>query len=236
MTTSARIHATLTAIAFAPALAFAQAQLPADHVDLGVGSDGTSLELHWHVEDLELEYAPHEAYAFIPLSSSAVRPAGSQWDFTGVNAGATLYLAPAVDQTPTVLFLGLGTEEIEDGTLVGNTLTFTLDGVSGPGSFSLWQTDGFGSPLVALSSFDGTDSFNVTTGGHDHYNWGFTAPGVYELTFTVSGLLDDGFATPVSDTATFTFAVGTPIPEPSAAAALAGVAILGLAATRRRRT
>lgn len=230
-----RILGGASALAFVPALAFAQVQLPADHADLGIGYEAGALELHWHLEDLGLEYAPDEAYAFIPLSSTFTRPADAAWDFTGALAGADLFVAPGTDQTPTVLFLGLGSEEITDGTFQGNSLSFSLSGVSGPGVFSLWQTDGFGTPTAALSSVSGgPTSFNVTTGGHDHYDWGFTAPGVYELTFTVSGTLV-GETLPITDTATYTFAVGTAIPEPSSFAALAGLATLALAATRRRR-
>jgi surface-anchored protein len=224
-----------SALALAPALASAQVMLPADHVDFGIGFHEGELELHWHIEDLGLEYAPGEAYAFIPLGSTLVRPAGAAWDFTGVGAGATLYLAPEVDATPTVLFLGLGSEEILDGTFFNNTVTLSLDSVNGPGAFALWQTDSFGGPLVALASSGGPSSFDLITGGHEHYNWGFTAPGLYELTFTVSGILVGPGDQSISDTATFTFAVGTPIPEPSAFAALAGLGALGLAATRRRR-
>jgi surface-anchored protein len=224
-----------SALALAVTPALAQVILPAEHVDLGIGFHNNDLELHWHIEDLGLEYEPHEAYAFIPLSSTFTRPAGTAWDFTGGTEGATIYVAPATDQTPDVLFLGLGSEEITPGTLAGNQVTLTLSGFNGPGQFSLWQTDPFQQPGALLSTFDNTTSFNLLTGGHDHYDWGFTAPGIYELTFTVEGVLDDGFATPVSDTATFTFAVGAPIPEPSAFAALAGLSALGLAATRRRR-
>lgn len=224
-----------TSLALAAVPAFAQVELPADHADLGIGFEGGELELHWHLEDLALEYAPGEAYVFIPLSSAITRPAGAAWDFTGTTAGATIYLAPATDQTPNVIFLGLGSEEIDAGTFVANTVTFALNSVSGPGNFALWQTDGFGQPSAFLGSVSGPASFDLITGGHDHFDWGFTAPGIYELTFTASGVLDDGFATFVSDTATFTFAVGTPIPEPSAFAVLAGLAALGLTATRRRR-
>lgn len=234
MHTTRILLACAPALGLAPALALAQIQLPAGHVDFGVGFADGAPELHWHDEGNAAEYAPHEAYAFVPLSSSATRPAGSQWDFTGAAAGGTLYLAPAT-QTAGVIFLGLGTEEIDPGTFVGDSITLRLDSVSGPGAFSLWQTDGFGSPLVALSTTSDIDSFSLTTGGHDHYNWGFATPGIYELIFTVSGTLAAD-SSPVSDTATFTFAVGaTPVPEPSAFAALGGLAALGFAATRRRR-
>lgn len=230
-----RLPLLTTASCALAAHAFAQIELPADHVDLGIGFHDGALELHWHLEDLELEYAPAEAYVFIPLSSAITRPAGTEWDFTGAIAGATVYLAPAIDQTPSVIFLGIGSEEILSETLVANTVTLALTGISGPGNFALWQTDGLGQPTAFLSSASELSSFDLITGGHDHYNWGFTAEGIYELTFTVSGILNDDFDTSVSDTATFTFAVGTPIPEPSAFAVLAGLAGLGLAISARRR-
>ena len=238
MNTSAlRPFLAATALASFPALAFAQVRLPDDHADLGIGFDDGALELHWHLDDAGLEYAPDEAFAFIPLSSTISRPAGSQWDFTGVITGGTIYVAPEGEEAG-VVFLGLGSEEIADGTFVANTVTFSLDSLSGPdgGVFALWQTDFLGQPIVALSSTSGGQtSFDVITGDHGHYNWGFTAPGVYELTFTVSGVLV-GDSEPITDTATFTFAVGaTPIPEPSSFAALGGLAVLGLAASRRRR-
>ena len=221
--------------AFAPAVAFAQVQLPDDHVDLGVGYDDGALALHWHDEAGDNEYAPGEAFAFVPLASSLIRPAGSQWDFTGAAAGGTIYLAPAV-QTSGVIFLGIGSEEITDDLFVGNALTLTLDSVSGPGEFSLWQTDGFGSPVVGLSTVDEVLSISLTTGGHAHYNWGFTETGLYQLTFTVSGILDDGANTFVSDTATYTFAIGaTPVPEPASFAVFGGLVALGFSAARRRR-
>jgi surface-anchored protein len=235
-TNSLRPLLAATSLAFIPASAFAQVELPADHVDLGIGYDAGALELHWHDEEGGVEYAPDEAYAFIPLLSSIPRPAGAQWDFTGAIEGGAIYVAPETS-TGGVIFLGLGSEEIADGTFVANTVTFRLDSVSGPGGgvFALWQTDFLGQPLVALSSTSGGQtSFNVITGGHGHYNWGFTTPGIYELTFTVSGTLV-GETLPISDTATYTFAVGTAIPEPSTYAALVGLAVLGFAASRRRR-
>jgi surface-anchored protein/MYXO-CTERM domain-containing protein len=89
-----------------------------------------------------------------------------------------------------------------------------------------------GQPAAYLGSASGPASFDLITGGHDHYNWGFTAPGIYELTFTVSGILT-GDTPPISDTAQFRFDVGA-IPEPSATAALFGLVSLAAIALRRR--
>ncbi len=217
----------------APAAAQALTQLPADHVDFGIGFHDDELELHWHDEDSDTEYAPNEAFVFIPLSSTFTNPGG--YGFTGTTAGGTVYLAPAVE-TPGVIFLGIGTEEIPAGTFVGDVVTLILVNKVGPGEFSLWK-ESFGGPVVSLSTVSGSQLFNfdVATGQHAHFNWGFSAPGLYTLEFMVNGTLADGLNTNIGDTATFTFAVGTPIPEPSSFAALAGLAALGLSASRRRR-
>lgn len=233
------MHTTTRSLALASALslgclcAHAQVQLPADHVDFGIGYDAGALALHWHDESSATEYAPHEAFAFIPLSSSANRPAGAQWNFTGTSAGSPVYLAPAI-QAPGVIFLGIGSEEIPTGTFTADTLSLELVSLSGPGQFSLWQTDAFSSPVVALSTASAVTSFTLTTGGHSHYNWGFTAPGIYELEFRVTGTLT-GEVAPISDTATFAFGVGAVIPEPGTVALALGAGVLGFALVARRR-
>jgi len=61
----------------------------------------------------------------------------------------------------------------------------------GPGSFFLWQSDGFGGIQMAMNSRDGigaSDRVQPLVGGHDHYNFGFTANGVHEVSFEVRGI------------------------------------------------
>lgn len=90
---------------------------------------------------------------------------------------------------------------------------FTPSGAAGGGIFSVWQSGTFGTPTVLMSSFnDGVSNPNgngldVTDGisaddavwvlanGHSHYNWGFTEVGRYEVTFKLSGYLNDGNTT-----------------------------------------
>jgi surface-anchored protein len=87
-----------------------------------------------------------------------------------------------------------------------------------------------------MSTVDGissSDRILLGAGGHAHYNVGFTTPGLYEVTFTASGVhAVDGT---VSDTGTFVFAVQA-VPEPSEYALVAGIAGLAFAAWRRRKT
>lgn len=89
---------------------------------------------------------------------------------------------------------------------------FNPDGTAGGGVFSAWQDDA-GGPVAFMSSFndgvanpngaglDATDGISpddalwVVAGGHNHYNYGFTQPGRYEVTFRLSGFQDDGNTT-----------------------------------------
>jgi surface-anchored protein len=88
-----------------------------------------------------------------------------------------------------------------------DSVTLRLTGVSGPGKVSVFTTDSFGAATVLLNSGDGLpDALSLAVGLHEHANWGFTKPGVYQLTFRASAKLTNG--TPVSSPpAVLTFCV-----------------------------
>ncbi len=92
-----------------------------------------------------------------------------------------------------------------------------LDGSEGDGVFSVWQVGVFGNVNVLMSSyndaiqngnangFDATDGISnddalwMISGGHDHYNHGFSKPGRYEVNVKLSAYFnDDGLSTPNS--------------------------------------
>jgi surface-anchored protein len=120
-------------------------------------------------------------------------------------------------------------------------------GGAAPGTFSVWQND-VGGPIVFMSSFndgvanpDGAgldttdgitpdDSLWVIEGSHLHFDYGFSAEGIYEVTFRASGFQGGNLVS--SDLATYTFGVNA-IPEPGVATA--GVTLLGGLLGRRRR-
>jgi surface-anchored protein len=223
------------------------------HADIGVEFENNSLHLHLHAENpLGLfgggtkpagEYDAGEVIIGVP-NPSAARPAGTQWNFLAPNAGDLFWSLPQ-SSNPAKPFLGLGTEELlpSDG---WSTLTWTFNSittVSGDNSqFSLWQSNELGVPTVVAStltpvnSANGVNSWTQNALSHDHYNFGFTGVGVYDVSFTIRGAKTGDNAGNYSDTAAFRFAVGDAIatvPEPSSLL-LAGWVVAGSILYRRR--
>lgn len=175
-----------------------------------------TLDPHLHSAEIE----PHETAAdsaLLPVVAAAktTRPVSSVYDFTGAAAGGTLWLLPK-NQNQSVLFLSIGTEEIASSALAG-PMTWTLTSVTGsgggvaPGVFSVWNVDNFATviPLMSTAVGAGTpNAFNVTAATHTHFNYGFTAPGLYNVEFSVSAPLSAslGGGTAVGS-ATYSFGV-----------------------------
>lgn len=210
------------------------------HGDIGIAYEGGAFEPHWHLHagavvdgtplGADDEFEPDALVALVPGPSIA-RPAGATWDFLGAAAGDPIWFLPQ-SADPGKPFLGIASEELNPTDWT--SLTLSLVGISGPagGHFSLWQSGLFG-PEVKFATSDGitgADSFSLIVGGHDHYNWGFTKPGDYELTLRWEGLhVTDGT---ISAEGAFGFTV---VPEPGAYAAVFGALALGGAWLQRRR-
>ena len=219
------------------ASAFALSQLAhgalwtAGHGDLGIGYEDGALEPHWHLgEDNESvtldgtsgplgpEGAEYEADAITPVTS-----------LTQSIGGSFYYVFPATENA-TVPFIGFGTEELSSGDWNGS-LTLSLTGLSGPGSFSLLSTDSLGVITTLMDSSDGftSDDISLAPETHTHHTWAFSQTGSYDLTFQVAG--DHVSAGAQSASATYSFSV---VPEPSTAGLLLGAAALALTVVRRR--
>lgn len=220
----------------------------AGHADIGVGYEGGSLELFYELSGTAkvngavlggagISAAPSDVSVIVPESVLATGHAALPSPF----AGGPLYLlsqssAGAAGRP----FLGFGAEEIGAGIFAGDALTLSLTGFSASaagGQFILYSTGLYASP--AMNTADGlstADSIDLFAGGHDHYNLGFTAAGIYDLTFTAAGTLVGGGT--VTTSAVYRFVVGdrpAAVPEPSALA-LAGLAAgCGAFAVARRR-
>ena len=204
------------------------------HADIGIAYDQklNQWDLHVHDETQDIEYSPPSiVWLSIGPASRTVVPTGFEWHFLGA-AGLSTWILPQV-QTPDLLFLGIGTEEIEEGVFTENRIRLTLQQASGPGIVSVFDLDAFGNPSMLLTTEDGVskaDSIQLTAGGHRHLNWAFSAPGDYTLTFQADGSALEHGAT-LSELAEYHFQVDS-VPEPSASA-LTTMLFLGWLARRR---
>lgn len=174
-------------------------------------------------ETNDTEYEPSDVV--VSLLSSSVTSIGAQ-DYFWLPSSET---QAAANNVP---YLGIGTEELELGDWAGDTVTITITSVTqlggGTGDLRIWSVDGVGTIVDRYNSSTGTTSFDVPVASDNHFNWGFTEEGEYDVAFQVSGThLVDG-AQVGSDT--FSFAV---VPEPSTALL---TALGGLLLARRRRS
>lgn len=200
------------------------------HSDIGLAEEAeVSLHLHAHTGAIfdgspladDTEFEPEQVVIVVPNSTQFSRPAGAMWDFLGNAAGEPTWRLPASNAAAVAEnapFLGIGAEDAELGAFVNNQLTLALVAVSGPGHFSLYNVS-LGMPTVKMASFDGIDSNDVITvpaGGHLHFNFGFSAPGLYEVTFLAKAI-DAATQEELSSQATFNFLV---VPEPMSLALL----------------
>lgn len=240
-----RLKTTLAVLALGlGSVASAQTVISSGHVDLfEVEFENSELHLGLHAED----YAPghfEPGGAIVELDPEALtsRPAGAQFDFIGVPAGAPIFRVwedPFANPVNTPWF-GIAAEDIPTGTLRSYTetdarvsgfgsrpwVTISLVSFSGPGDFSIWRDNG--TVWMATSNgVDSSDKFIFPSGGHVHQNWAFTQSGVYQLGIKASAVLANGNVIE-SDVETYTVNV---VPEPASMVALG----LGAVALIRRR-
>jgi surface-anchored protein len=208
-----------------------QTPLTQGHVDVGLAYDEgeNEWELHVHDEATDAEYFPAtDALLFVKYEAYGTVPAGAQWSFLGA-AGSEVWTLPKVEN-PELLYLGLGTEEIPAGIFAGNSLQFQLKSVTGPGHFALYDVDAFGDPTVLFNSRDGIDAADIITlpvDSHLHYNWAFSAAGLYTIEFEAFGESVVNGPTTSGDVA-YLFEVQA-VPEPGTGAlVLVGALAMGL--------
>jgi surface-anchored protein len=196
------------------------------HADIGLALEGPGqLFLHYHfgvgsailngvpATAANEELAPSNAYVRVSDVNLITLPA---FDFLGNTPSSPIWMLPGTN-TPGVPYLGIASEELDP--MQFTSAGFRLTSFSGPvdGSMAIFQF-GAGSPNVFMRSNDGVnpaiDVIPSTVGGHDHFNYAFSKPGIYDL-----GI--EGFATSLGGTLTdpgiFRFVVGsaTAVPEPS---------------------
>ena len=153
-------------------------------------------------------------------SAQTTIPADPDFRFLG-EPGDAVWILPEIFD-PAQVYLGIGAPLLERNIFAGGLsnrgqLTMRLIDLSGSGPDSggdvaLWQSAL--PPRVHFSSADGIgpeDALEaITANFHAHYNWGFTRPGLYRLTFAFSGtLLPEFGGKETSTTVTYNFEVMT---------------------------
>jgi surface-anchored protein len=215
-----------------------QTILSQGHVDIGIGYENGAWDLHVHDEAEPppggTEYEPDEVILLVGPEAQQTVPPNLQFSFLG-NVGDPVWLLPA-SENPSLLFLGIATEEIEAGLFQEDRVALTLAGYNGPGHFALYTVDGFGSPTIYMNTRDGVsndDRYDAVVGTHAHFNYAFSELGTYTLSFQASGTLLEGGLFTSSDLVDYTFTV---VPEPSTYLlfGLGTVAILGWVRRQRR--
>lgn len=180
------------------------------HADLVVYFCGGVGEPRWRTDPPTAFLGLHEAHGYVNESSretmtEALLP---EYAFIGAAAGETFWYLNQ-SQIAGQLYLGMRATGPESDRLLlwdprepdhyGDGLAVyirvVLVDVRGPpgGHFSLFQF-GTAGPAVYLSSVqDGADAgayFYYSAGGHDHYNWAFSRPGLYEIDLRLTTVVD----------------------------------------------
>ena len=115
------------------------------------------------------------------------------YNFLG-RAGRPVWILPQV-QDPTLLFLGFGSDGLPTGVFQNDNVNIRLRKVEGPGDFAMFGFDSFGTPFVVMNTRDHltiADTYVFSAGSDAHFNWAFSKPGKYQLTFETTGTLLDG--------------------------------------------
>lgn len=210
----------------------AQTILSSGHVDIGIAYEDGAWDLHAHDHASDAEFEPGAVTLTLNEASARPVPSNASFSFLG-SPGSTVYVLPQVEEDG-LLFLGLAAEEIAAGAFTGDLIRMSLRSVSGPGNFSVYSVNGFGTAIPHMTSGNGIgadDFYNVSSASHSDLNWAFSAPGLYTIGFEASGThaIDGPTASGVVN---YTFEV---IPEPTAGALLLAGGALLLRSRKARR-
>ena len=150
---------------------------------------------------------PEECVVVCPESMKMSLPEGTPLG----NGGDWLWILPQ-SHYEGVPFAGVCAENIP-ADLFRDSIRIELTGLEGPGNFLLWQsTSGIDLRMDSRDGLGTEDYLEIQPGAHAHYNWGFTSPGVYRLSFQAHAT-KVGESEPIhSPEAVYTFHV-LPLPE-----------------------
>ncbi|WP_432941244.1 choice-of-anchor M domain-containing protein [Kribbella sp. CA-253562] len=208
------LSALLLSTAFVPLAAHAepapteQKVIADGHVDLGP----RFVDGRWTVQlrDDTVDPAVWRPLDTVVLQASAKAqvtvPADPAYSFLGT-AGKKVWVIPQVQQAG-IPWPGWNTQDTEVAQRVDREVTWSLQGVKGPGTFTLFLNSDFGKPAPVFDSRKPLpQQTGVDVGTHVHGNWTFDAEGTYLLDVAMSARLTDG--TTVSDHGTLRLYAGS---------------------------
>lgn len=189
--------------------------LATGHADLGLRYSASAtprLSLTVNSADTGQSYTSNQVVLVATEATRFELPPGTPFG----EAGEPLWILPQ-SQFPGMLYLGLSAATIPAGTFSG-PLTLALKRVEMPGQTNLittgrfyaWQTAGFGQFDVFMDSANGitaADAIPLTPPGHAHYNWGFSAAGLWHVTLQAGGRVTGESTNSFSDETTLAFHV-----------------------------
>jgi surface-anchored protein len=187
------------------------------HLEVNYVNGTWSMAVHDTTNDIV--YAPSDVLLYVNANTRQIQPGG--WNFIGAGAGNMFWQLPE-EEDPALLTIALSTEDTAPATFdtyrpndprisrAGEWMKFSLIDLQGPGDISAWQDDQQPPSSWWISSYDGGRTLDpvvyLEPGGHMHLNWGFTAAGLYQATFEVSGFIN-GHGLPTRSDVTFYFGV-----------------------------
>lgn len=178
------------------------------HYDSAV--DPPEFSLHVHDHDTGGHFEPADVILRVNENTLFASPAG----LTSI-LGASAYILPSTQESD-MLYGGVSADG-PAGIFKNNRFSVRMisAGPGNPGNFVMYRFSGGGTlqvGLQAIGSILSVSEFTIPIGGHEHWNWGFSAPGVYTYEFQGLGVKNADLSVLETPVELFTFQV---IPEPS---------------------
>lgn len=176
------------------------------HVDLlHVTRTAGALTADIHSDDLG-SLAPSSVVFHVKPSVATRTVSTTTAQLPGWPSSGQYYALPQTNQTGQI-FAGFGYDTA--ALAAGSSISWDLTSFAGPGNFAMWQSGDDG-PNVLLSSAGAVKAF-TSTANHEHTNWGFTAAGTYQVTFTPT-VTEPGQAAVALAPQVYEFFVGETLP------------------------
>jgi surface-anchored protein len=188
-----------------PSVAVAEKTI-ADHTRINIDIQYDA-DMGWHLASFDdFSGDPYEANEILLYANSMARqivPDDPAYAFLGAAPGTTVWVLPQA-WDPNTLSMSVTSESVAHDTFASYYesdprvqqaaawVKLTLKRVHGPGDMSVWQYDQYGQPVVWMATSDGIsddDAIFNQLGLDADFNFAFTAPGIYRVTFQASAYL-----------------------------------------------